>query len=381
MAMATRCCAACAATLEIKAFSKSQLLKEQAKCRSCVAAALTVATAELARTKRCVQCFQDLPRDRFSKRQYQQLDSKCVDCVEQLERSATSDKWSYDCYYRVCHRGRAGGVNVRSRFHIASPIVGSLPLGRVFRASDVLCNEQGDAMVKLASLSCLAPASDGNEPSGDRSRRAAPRDGWVPCRSIRNEVLLERHAGPWRRAADDASPPRFYRCVVEGCKARAAPDLALSEIGYVLYGDVVEVVACELVAPDGLVFLRLHDRYFDGPAWVVERSLDNESVLNRVRGPSTRRERYRCVQPHGAPLRHEPTLAATPVDRVPCGAVVDVVERVVTAERQVFLRLESWPPLSGRDVWVIETSSVCASVMIRVVESDSLSREDDTSLL
>ncbi|GLD92985.1 hypothetical protein PINS_up001577 [Pythium insidiosum] len=229
-------------------------------------------------------------------------------------------------------------------------------------------------MVKLASLSSLSPVNDASDNCSQR------RDGWVPCRSIRNEVLLERHDGPWRRAAEgdaSSSPPRFYRCVIEGCKARAAPDLALSEIGYVLYGDVVEVVACELVAPDGVVFLQLHDRYFDGPAWVVERSLDNESVLNRIRGPSTRRERYRCVQPHGAPLRHEPTLAATPVDRVPCGAVVTVVERVVTPERQVFLRLETPTRLQqscGEDqekeselpLWVIETSSVCASVMICV---------------
>lgn len=281
------------------------------------------------RLKRCVQCFQDLEKSAFSKRQHQSLDGKCIACVSELERAASSaastNKWSYEAYYRSCHRGKTGGVTVRIKSNIASPILGFIPLGRVFCATAVIYNEQGDPMVKLASLSCVEGISAEN--------RAKQRDGWVPCRSIRNEIFVESHAGPFSEHS------KYYRCVIEGCKARIAPDLELSEIGYVLYGDVVEVVEAQ-VLPDGLVFLRLHSRYFDGPAWVVERTLDNESVLNEVDGPSAERARYRCVQESGAPTRLEPSLSSPPTGRIQCGAVVTVVERIVNTQRQVFLRLE-----------------------------------------
>lgn len=287
----------------------------------------------------------------------------------------------------MCHKGRSGGVSVRVKCNVASPIGGHIPFGRVFCATDVIYNEQGDPMVKIESLSSdvvVASTSASVKSEDSASSTSKHRDGWVPCRSIRNEVLLEPHHGPFR--ADAAlSNSRFYRCVIEGCKARVRPELELSEIGYVLYGDVVEVVEA-VVTDDGIVFLRLHSRYFDETAWVVERTLDNESVLNAVMGPSESVEQYRCVQDSGAPLRLEPSLSSPPVGRIPCGAIVTVVERMVNAERQVFLRLraESNPQIalvtvntSGdgngdtnavvSDVWVIETSTCCASVMIKVL--------------
>ncbi|KAJ8544196.1 hypothetical protein ON010_g12072 [Phytophthora cinnamomi] len=202
------------------------------------------------------------------------------------------------------------------------------------------------------------------------------KEAWVPCRSLRNEILLEHHEGPFIAGDENPTTPRFFRCVVEGCKVRECADLTISELGYVLYGDVVEVVEAT-VAADGMVFLRLHDRYFDGPAWVVERSLDNESVLNEVEGPwvssssMPRTEMYRCVQDSGAPVRMEPELAAPPVGRIRCGALVAVVERSITDQRQVFLRIVDSDALGDetdaaeRGQWVIETSTCCASVMVK----------------
>ncbi|GAB9463833.1 hypothetical protein Gpo141_00001279 [Globisporangium polare] len=331
-----RQCGGCERKLAFEAFSRNQLAKESAKCKECVASMLQQAVdlnsdAE-PRLKRCVQCFQDLEKSAFSKRQLQSLDGKCIACVSELERAASStstiNKWSYEAYYRSCHRGKTGGVAVRIKSNIASPILGFIPLGRVFCATAVIYNEQGDPMVKLASLSCVEGISEEN--------RAKQRDGWVPCRSIRNEIFVELHAGPF----DEQMNCKYYRCVIEGCKARSAPDLELSELGYVLYGDVVKVVEAR-VSSDGLVFLRLHSRYFDGPAWVVERTLDNESVLNEVEGPSVERAKYRCVQESGAPTRLEPSLSSPPTGRIQCGAVVMVVERIVNAQRQMFLRLET----------------------------------------
>lgn len=372
---------------------------------TCVASMLQQA-AELnsdaePRLKRCMQCFQDLEKTEFSKRQRQSVDGKCIACVAALEHAAaaagaTSTKWCYDQYYRSCHRGKTGGVAVRIKCNIASPILGFIPMGRVFCATSVIYNEQGDPMVKLASLACVNGISAENQ--------SKARDGWVPCRSIRNEVFVEPHAGPFERDASPSEHPtnssKYYRCVIEGCKARAAPDLALTEIGYVLYGDVVEVVEAR-VAPDGLVFLCLDERYFDGPAWVLERSLDNESVLNPIEGPSSEPAMYRCVQESGAPTRLEPSLASPPIGRIACGTLVRVVERIVNAQRQVFLRIpgdtatsgprsrrrnskkssavgvvdEQSSSASGKaadatesppDVWVIETSTCCASVLIKL---------------
>lgn len=319
------------------------------------------AQKDVVRMKRCVQCFQDVPKDGFSKRQYHQMDGKCSACVAELEDSFgtttnAEGKWTHDQYYRCCHRGKTGGVSVRVKCNVASPILGHIPLGRVFRATDWIYNEQGDPMVKLETLDCVQGLSD--------ETKAKPRDGWVPCRSIRNEVLIENHDGPFLQETG-----RFFRCVIEGCKARTAPDLEQSEIGYVLYGDVVEVLE-SMITTDGVAFLRLHPRYFDGPAWVVERSLDNESVLNAVEGPSTDTVSYRCVQESGAPTRSQPSLASPPVGRIPCGAVVRVVERVVTPQRQIFLRIQekeargkAKAAKQTEGVWVIETSTCCASVM------------------
>ena len=294
-------------------------------------------------------------------------------------------RWSFDHYYRVCHRGKSGGVSVRVKHNVASPLLGSIPFGRVFRATAPICNEQGDPMVRLdgLDLSCIVVQGEtkvamNEEDGGGRQIKEA----WVPSRSLRNEVLLEYHQGPF--VSDDGSLPngqasrrsRFFRCVVEGCKVRGRAGLAISELGYLLYGDVVEVVEAAITS-DGIVFLRLHGRYFDGAAWVVERSLDNESVLNEVEGPRTpspavpRRETYRCVQVSGAPVRAHPALTASPVGRLVCGALVTVLERAITDQRQVFLRfvdLDAVPTdESGGtdDKWVIETSTCCASVMIK----------------
>jgi hypothetical protein len=264
---------------------------------------------------------------------------------------------------------------VRVKHNIASPLLGCIPLGRVFRATAPICNEQGDPMVRLEGphLPTAVVRDEAKVAATEEDGAERPiKEAWVPCRSLRNEVLLEPHRGPF--ISDDSGLTRkFFRCVVEGCKVRECADLSLSELGYVLYGDVVEVVQ-SAVAPDGVVFLRLHARYFDGPAWVVERSLDNESVLNEVEGPWTsssatpRSETYRCVQDSGAPVRVEPELAAVPVGRIPCGALVTVVERAVTDQRQVFLRIvdvDAEHKATDAARWVIETSSCCASVMVK----------------
>ncbi|GMF19820.1 unnamed protein product [Phytophthora fragariaefolia] len=289
-------------------------------------------------------------------------------------------KWTFDQYYRVCHRGKNGGVSVRVKHNIASPLLGCIPLGRVFCATAPICNEQGDPMVRLEGphLPSVVVRDEAKLTSKEEDGvERLVKEAWVPCRSIRNEILLERHEGPFVANDENEMPHRFFRCVVEGCKVRERPDLTISELGYVLYGDVVEVVEAT-VASDGVVFYRLHDRYFDGAAWVVERSLDNESVLNEVEGPwvsvlsRPRRETYRCVQDSGAPVRMEPELAAPPVGRIPCGTHVTVVERAITDQRQVFLRVVDPNDLidgncavtKGR--WVIETSTCCASVMIKV---------------
>lgn len=333
------------------------------------------------RLKRCVQCFQSLPKTSFSKRQAQLLDAKCKACVTELERVAAASpahvasKWSFDHFYRVCHRGKSGGVSVRTKHNISSPLLGYIPLGRVFRATAPICNEQGDPMVRLEGpqlpevvVRDEAKFDTDEEDGAERHVKEA----WVPCRSLRNEILIESHRGPFNDP-DSSETGTFYRCVVEGCKVRERADLAISELGYVLYGDVVQVVE-STVAADGVVFLRLHERYFDGAAWVVERSLDNESVLNEVEGPwklsPGREECYRCVQDSGAPVRTEPELTAPPVGRIPCGAVVAVLERRVTDQRQVFLRIVDLNDDVDREdteQWVIETSTCCASVMSKVV--------------
>ncbi|KUF79339.1 hypothetical protein AM587_10010860 [Phytophthora nicotianae] len=405
-----RTCIECNQSLPLKSFSHHQQLKPNSfvfafiqwaspeyepnqctslggysKCKACVDKVKVEGDAQ-PRLKRCVQCFRSLPKTSFSKRQAQLLDPKCKTCVEDLERAAAASsahvasKWKFDQYYRVCHRDKSGGVSVRVKHNIASPLLGYIPLGRVFRATAPICNEQGDPMVRLegphlpTAVMRFETKYSSKEEDGRVERQI--KEAWVPCRSIRNEILLEPHQGPYTCNGDYERPSRFFRCVVEGCKVRGSADLAISELGYVLYGDVVEVVE-SIVAPDGLVFLRLHERYFDGAAWVVERSLDNESVLNEVEGPWTssppipRTEAYRCVQDSGAPVRMEPELSAAPVGRIPCGAVVTVVERAITDQRQVFLRIVDFNAIKNDedthgDKWVIETSSCCASVMIKV---------------
>lgn len=323
------------------------------KCKACVDKSKVEGDAQ-PRLKRCVQCFQSLPKTSFSKRQAQLLEGKCAACVQELNRLAAASpahvasescwhavrlvwilvlivlcaspgKWTFDQHYRVCHRGKNGGVSVRVKHNIASPLLGCIPLGRVFRATAPICNEQGDPMVRLEGphLPSVVVRDEAKLSSKeDDGVERQIKEAWVPCRSLRNEILLEHHEGPFVADEDNSTTRRFFRCVVEGCKVRERADLEHSELGYVLYGDVVEVVEAT-VASDGVVFLRLHDRYFDGPAWVVERSLDNESVLNEVEGPwvsssaTPRKETYRCVQDSGAPVRMEPELAAPPVGRIP----------------------------------------------------------------
>ncbi|KAG3096428.1 hypothetical protein PI124_g15842 [Phytophthora idaei] len=379
-------CIECNRSLAPKFFSRHQQLKPNPKCKVCVDKVKVEGEAQ-PRLKRCVQCFQSLPKTSFSKRQAQLLDAKCKTCVEELERAAVASsthvasKWKFDQYYRVCHRGKSGGVSVRVKHNIASPLLGYIPLGRVFRATAPICNEQGDPMVRLEGphlpTAVVRDEAKGASKEEDGVERQI-KEAWVPCRSIRNEILLEPHRGPYTCHDENERTSRFFRCVVEGCKVREHADLAISELGYVLYGDVVEVVE-STVTPDGVVFLRLHERYFDGAAWVVERSLDNEAVLNEVEGPWTsspstpRSEAYRCVQDSGAPVRMEPELTAPPVGRIPCGAVVTVAERSITDQRQVFLRIVDFNAIltdekkdTQGDKWVIETSSCCASVMIKV---------------
>ncbi|KAL7689499.1 hypothetical protein Plhal304r1_c015g0055281 [Plasmopara halstedii] len=378
-------CYECNQFLAPNAYSRHQYLKSQAKCKACVDKSKAVGHAE-PRLKRCVQCFQNVPKSYFSKRQAQLLDPKCKLCVKELSQAAifssvrVANKWKFDHYYRVCHRGKRGGVSVRVKHNIASPLLGYIPLGRVFRGTAPICNEQGDSMVRLEGPQITKVVVQDDSKNLYREDQKAERrlkEAWVPCRSIRNETLLESHRGPFVAGSENEWTSRFFRCVVEGCKVREQADLVISELGYVLYGDVVEVVE-SVVTLDGVVFLKLHERYFDGVAWVVERSLDNESVLNEIEGPwislsaTPRKELYRCVQTSGAPIRMEPELTVSPVGRIPCGAVVTVVERMVTSQRLVFLRVLdcSISYADERDTqgdkWVIETSSCCASVMIKV---------------
>ncbi|KAL3667902.1 hypothetical protein V7S43_006781 [Phytophthora oleae] len=377
-----RVCIECNRSLAPKAFSRHQQLKPDPKCKACVDKSQVEGKSQ-PRLKRCVQCFQSLPKTSFSKRQAQLLDPKCKACVEELERAASASpahvasKWSFDQYYRVCHRGKTGGVSVRVKHNIASPLLGWIPLGRVIRGTAPICNEQGDPMVRLEGPHLSSVVVRDETKVSNKEEEGVERqikEAWVPCRSLCNEILLEPHEGPFVCDGEGGRTSRFFRCVVEGCKVRAQADLEISELGYVLYGDVVEVVE-STVDPDGVVFLRLHERYFDGPAWVVERSLDNESVLNEVEGPwvssasTPRTETYRCVQDSGAPVRIEPELAAPPVGRIPCGAMVTVVERVITDQRQVFLRIVDFHTTGSdteEDKWVIETSTCCASVMVKV---------------
>ncbi|CAH0476393.1 unnamed protein product [Peronospora belbahrii] len=389
-----RICIACGQSLSAKEFSHHQLLKIDSKCKACVERSTMKDNVQFNRLKCCVQCFKSLPKTSYSKRQSQLLDAKCRMCVQELERAATAspahsaNKWVFDQYYCVSHRGKNGGVSVRMKHNIASPLLGCIPLGRVFRATAPICNEQGDPMVRLEGpyLPTVVVRAEVKMTSKveDRVERQI-KEAWVPFRSLRNEVLLECHRGPFICDGDgdgknERLKSRYFRCVVEGCKVRKRADLAMSELGYVLYGDVVEVVE-STVASDGFVFLRLHARYFDGAAWVVERSLDNESVMNEVEGPwvssssAPRREKYRCVQVSGAPVRVEPELTAPPVGRILCGALVTVVERAVTDQRQVFLRIVDLNAslTCKNDIesnrWVIETSTCCSSVMIKATVS------------
>ncbi|KAG1688122.1 hypothetical protein DVH05_003992 [Phytophthora capsici] len=377
-----RVCVECNRSLASKSFSRHQQLKPDAKCKACVDKAQVDGNAQ-PRLKRCVQCFQSLPKTSFSKRQAQLLDPKCKTCVKELERAASASpahvasKWSFDQYYRVCHRGKSGGVPVRIKHNIASPLFGYIPLGRVFRGTAPICNDQGDPMVRLEGPHLPSVVVRDETKVSSKEEEGVERqikEAWVPCRSLRNEIFLEPHEGPFVCDGERGRGSKYFRCVVEGCKARAQADLEISELGYVLYGDVVEVVESTIDA-DGVVFLRLHDRYFGGAAWVVERSLDNESVLNEVEGPwvssasTFRTESYRCVQDSGAPVRIEPELIAPPVGRIPCGAIVQVVERAITDQRQVFLRIVDFHAGgSGTEEgkWVIETSTCCASVMVKV---------------
>lgn len=375
-------CIGCHVPLAPKAFSRNQQLKQTPKCKACVDRAKSDDFIQ-PRLKCCVQCFQKLPKPSFSKRQAQLLDPKCKKCVEKLECAAAassehaSHKWKFDQYYRVCHRGKSGGVSVRISHNIASPILGYIPLGRVFRATTPICNDQGDPMVRLKTphFSSAIIRNDSAQEGNEAERQY--KEAWVPCRSLRNEILLEPHQGPFISDGMKELTCRYFRCVVEGCKVRGQANLSMQEIGYVLYGDVIEVVESTVVE-GGIVFLRLHERYFDGMAWVVERSLDNESVLSEVEGPWTslpthpRKELYRCVQDTGAPIRMEPELTAPPVGRIPCGTVMTIVERTLTKQRQIFLRIMEVNTVHPNekdtqgDKWVIETSSCCASVMVKV---------------
>ena len=87
---------------------------------------------------------------------------------------------------------------------------------------------------------------------------------------------------------------------------------------------------------------------------------------------------YRCVHENGAPIRAEPSLASAPIGRIVTGAVVTVMERYLNAEHQMFLKLGSnLNPVKTEnqvmnivdgmweDKWVIETTTCCASVMIK----------------
>ncbi|CAI5729838.1 unnamed protein product [Peronospora destructor] len=379
-----RICTACGQSLTAKAFSRHQQLKAASKCKTCVEQSKVRGDLQQ-RLKHCVQCFRSLPKTSYSKRQSQLLDAKCRTCVQELEHAATASpathtakKWIFDQYYRVCHRGKSGGVSVRVKHNIASPLLGCIPLGRVFCATAPMYNEQGDPMVRLEGpyLPSVVLRIEVKMTSKEDEVERQIKEAWVPYRSIRNEILLEHHQGPFVYDGENGrAERRFFRCVVEGCKVRKRADLAMSELGYVLYGDVVEVVET-FIAPDGMVFLRLHDRYFDGAVWVVERSLDNESVMNEVEGPwmssssAPKSEKYRCVQVSGAPVRLEPELTASPIGRIPCGALVTVVERAVTDQRQVFLRIVDLNTYTcendtGGKKWIIETSTCCASVMIK----------------
>ncbi|KAL0590121.1 hypothetical protein ABG067_001761 [Albugo candida] len=376
-------------------------------CAKCVVASNDAKSQSL---KRCVQCFQDLTKKKYSKRQFHLYNGKCIDCIRELddcpndsanairksyllsfESCTYSDcyirieKRTYDCYYRVCYRGKQGvdGVGVRSKCDFGSIIIGYIPFGRVFLGTDIIYNEKGDPMIKVSSFSVLRnqrqrsieSAGELVEANTSHESTSTPHygnnssKGWVPYRSIRNEILVERHRGPFEALA-------LYQCVIEGCKVRSGCNLELQEVGFLHYGDVVQVVK-SIVTAEGLVFLCLHARYFEQTVWVLERTLDNETILRWSEPPAILGENqdYRCVQETGAPLRSNPSLESPPVGRLQCGSIVPIAERYLNPQRQMFLRIGKQQIAATdnkkktcvhEDMWVIETSTCCSSVMLKV---------------
>nr|CCA15597.1 conserved hypothetical protein [Albugo laibachii Nc14]CCA16343.1 conserved hypothetical protein [Albugo laibachii Nc14] len=386
-------CAACGISLSRDRYSRSQWVKEHGTCARCVMAQNDVKPES---SKQCVQCFQHLPKKKYSKRQFHLYQGKCIGCVRDLgecleEATNATQKWTHDCYYRVCYRGKQGvdGVGVRSKCDFASIIIGYIPFGRVFQGTDIIYNEKGDPMINLSSSSVLrnerrkliesagelvkANTSDGSNTNSQQKKNTSM--GWVPYRSIRNEIMVEKHRGPFEAFA-------FYQCVIEGCKVRSECNLELQELGYLHYGDVLQIVK-SIVNAEGLVFLCLHAGYFEQPVWVLERTLDNETILRRAEPPAALSEsqNYRCVQETGAPVRLSPSLESPPVGRLRCGSLIPIAERYINPQRQMFLRIGTQNIAAKEDekstctydgMWVIETTTCCSSVMIKARRFDEI---------
>ena len=363
-------------------FSRNQarnVAPETRKCTTCITRLERerIHDQAQAQTKQCGQCYQLMPRRDFSTRQYQHVLGKCRRCITALHsqklRHAT---WTYDCYYRSCRKStKHGGAAIRKSNLISAPVVSRIPFGRVIQATSAMSNAQGDWFVKIILDDHHVPAHLSQ--------------AWVACRSIDNEVVLEPVEGPFclevnhenskfrkfppLESKSKLKPPVYVQCVIEGCKVRSRPDLELEPMEYLEYGDVVQVLE-RMITPSGLVFYRvLAPRQKREPeeereevieqAWVLERTLDNESVLVMLDNrPFTRQSKrfFRCVLPDGAPLRAQPSLATSPIHRLPCGQLVEIQSRVVNVDRQVFLQL------AENQMWVIERTTCCASVMIEV---------------
>ena len=210
-----------------------------------------------------------------------------------------------------------------------------------------MINEQGDTFVQIQDLKLV-----------ERTLKTDQvKEAWIAVRTIFNETVLEQHSGPHTHNI-------YYQCVVEECKVRMKPEFETKESGYLLFGDVVEAIS-SIVTPEGLVFIQLHPRYFYKAVWVLERTLENMSVLNEIEGPSSVVKCYQCVQRDGAPVRSEPELSSAPIGRLPCGSVVKIASRILTQDRHIFVQFHA-NEKEFANAWVIVNRTDCATVMMPV---------------
>lgn len=299
-------------------------------------------------SRRCAQCFQDLGKNSYSNRQYMKRSGMCLDCVSrllemtQLGHGSVASKWSYDTYYRCCRKGKYNGGNVRSVCNEGAPVVGFVPFGKVFKGTRCIVNDMGDGFVKMEDLSLV------------ELKDKVVTTAWVAMNTLDNQPVLEIVDSVFEGS-------RYFQCLVESTPVRLVHELNEDEIGYLLFGDVVEAFK-GIVTASGRVWIQLKGVHDSGvPVWVPERTINNESILRQVDMPNEVETKYRCVLEDGAPIRKEPSLEITPFDRIQCGQIVMAKKRVITDDGLVFVQLKD-----RDDAWVIERTTRCASVLIKM---------------